>query len=100
MKGRLGSLVKLSKENHDKATALETAAGARLWNVIVDDENVGKTLLGLRLQKRVTLIPLNKIEGRRLDQRVTCLSYPFLHSILMQEYSLMISLLRDQRVNI
>lgn len=69
VKGRLGSLVKLDEENHDKATALEMAAGGKLWNVVVDDEAVGSALLKLKLQKRVTLIPLNKISNNRLDAR-------------------------------
>jgi structural maintenance of chromosome 2 len=49
------------------ATALEVAAGGKLYQVVVDDEQTGKALLqkgGLR--RRVTIIPLNKISHRVL----------------------------------
>lgn len=44
------------------APALEAVAGARLHHVIVDNEKTGMLLLTKgRLQRRVVLIPLNKI---------------------------------------
>ena len=52
------------------ATALEVTAGGRLYNVVVDNEAAAKKLLERgQLQKRVTFIPLNKIEGRSIDDR-------------------------------
>ncbi|XP_041969024.1 structural maintenance of chromosomes protein 2 [Aricia agestis] len=52
-------------------TALETAAGGRLYNVVVDSEVTSKLLLQKgQLQTRTTIIPLNKISGRALDPEI------------------------------
>ena len=49
--------------------AVETAAGGKLYNVVIDTEQVGKELLkGGNLQRRCTFIPLNKISARLMDQ--------------------------------
>ena len=54
------------------ATALEVTAGGRLYNVVVDTETTAKNLLkNGQLQSRVTFIPLNKIEGKTIDDRTT-----------------------------
>ncbi|VVC86492.1 unnamed protein product [Leptidea sinapis] len=51
-------------------TALETAAGGRLYNVVVDTEITSKLLLQRgKLQSRTTIIPLNKISSRPIDQQ-------------------------------
>ncbi|VFQ80543.1 unnamed protein product [Cuscuta campestris] len=67
-----GVVAKLIKVNDSSAmTALEVAAGGKLYNVVVDTENTGKQLLqngGLR--RRVTIIPLNKIQSHPVPQRV------------------------------
>ncbi|KAL6754645.1 structural maintenance of chromosomes protein 2 [Haematococcus lacustris] len=43
--------------------ALEVAAGGKLYQVVVDDEGTAKQLLEKgRLTKRVTIIPLNKVQ--------------------------------------
>lgn len=58
--------VKDSKFN----TALEVTAGTKLRNVIVDTEKTGKSLLkNGHLTKRVTLIPLNNITHRILEDK-------------------------------
>jgi chromosome segregation ATPase len=63
VKGLVANLITLPDAQFPKATALEVAAGGRLYNVVVDDERVGGQLLqGGQLKKRVTLIPLNKIK--------------------------------------
>ncbi|XP_067679791.1 structural maintenance of chromosomes protein 2-like [Haliotis asinina] len=50
------------------ATALEVAAGSRLYNVVVDTEVTGKKLLQKgELRRRYTIIPLNKISARSID---------------------------------
>lgn len=50
-------------------TALETAAGGRLYNVVVDNEVTSKLLLQRgQLQTRTTIIPLNKISGYVIDR--------------------------------
>ncbi|ORZ21122.1 hypothetical protein BCR42DRAFT_187615 [Absidia repens] len=64
VKGMVAELISLEEENYDASTALEVCAGGRLYNVVVDNENVGAQLLDRgRLRRRCTLIPLNKIDG-------------------------------------
>ncbi|XP_053614104.1 structural maintenance of chromosomes protein 2 [Plodia interpunctella] len=49
-------------------TALETAAGGKLYNVVVDTDVTSKLLLQRgNLQSRTTIIPLNKISGHVID---------------------------------
>ena len=72
VKGLVASLISLDRENFDKSTALEITAGGRLYNVVVQDEKVGKDILqNGQLRKRVTIIPLNKISARTLPQQVS-----------------------------
>nr|KAG5714089.1 hypothetical protein BaRGS_020417 [Batillaria attramentaria] len=50
------------------ATALEVAAGGKLYNVVVDTEVTGKKLLQKgELKRRYTIIPLNKISARAIE---------------------------------
>lgn len=49
----------------------QVAAGGKLFNVVVDTENTGKQLLqNGNLQRRVTIIPLNKIQANIVPPRV------------------------------
>ncbi|CAI5459321.1 unnamed protein product [Closterium sp. Yama58-4] len=67
VKGVLARLFRM--RDASMATALEVVAGSRLHNVVVDSEQTGKQLLSHgRLQRRVTLIPLNKIDSRCISQ--------------------------------
>lgn len=51
------------------ARAIEAAAGGKLFQVIVDTDETAKQLLkNGRLQRRVTIIPLNKIRGSDVDR--------------------------------
>ena len=69
VKGLVAKMVKVKDEQ--ASTALEIAAGGRLYNVIVDTEKTGKDLLQKgKLKKRVTIIPLNKIAKRSLNPQV------------------------------
>ncbi|KAK3089416.1 hypothetical protein FSP39_003470 [Pinctada imbricata] len=53
------------------ATALEVAAGGKLYNVVVDTEVTGKKLLQKgELRRRYTIIPLNKISARSISADV------------------------------
>ncbi|KAJ6583189.1 condensin complex subunit SMC2 [Mycena sp. CBHHK59/15] len=61
VKGRVALLLKLSQENYPAAQALEIAASGKLYNVVVDDEIAAKEILKSKLEKKVQLIPLNKI---------------------------------------
>ncbi|KAG9312704.1 condensin complex subunit SMC2 [Chiua virens] len=75
VKGLVATLTSIPPEHSDKATALEIAAGGKLYNVVVQDENVGKDLLQKgKLKKRVTIIPLNKINDFKLGPDVCTLS--------------------------
>ncbi|XP_057332971.1 structural maintenance of chromosomes protein 2 [Microplitis mediator] len=66
VKGLVCTLFSLKDRN--AAYALEVAAGGKLYNVIVDTEKTSKALLQRgKLQQRVTIIPLNKISGQRID---------------------------------
>nr|CAD7198716.1 unnamed protein product [Timema douglasi] len=67
VKGLVCRLVKV-KQPHT-ARALEVAAGGKLYNVIVDTEVTSKKLLKKgQLQRRTTIIPLNKISGHSMNQ--------------------------------
>jgi structural maintenance of chromosome 2 len=71
IKGYVAQLTSLNESNYDKATALEIAAGGKLFNVIVEDERVGNDLLkNGKLRKRVTMIPLTKIKSYPIPQNV------------------------------
>lgn len=53
------------------ALALEKACGARLWSVVVQDEQTGKELIeNGRLKDRRTFLPLNKVRGKDNDLKV------------------------------
>jgi structural maintenance of chromosome 2 len=64
--GRVASLLRI--EDRDFATALEVAAGGKLYNVVVDSEETGAQLLQhANLKQRTTFIPLNKIKPNVLN---------------------------------
>ena len=83
VKGLVATLLALKPEDHGKSTALEIAAGGKLYNVVVEDERVGKDLLERGgIKKRVTLIPLNKIRAFKLSAEVRH-TYPYFLRLLM-----------------
>ncbi|PFH49539.1 hypothetical protein AMATHDRAFT_147478 [Amanita thiersii Skay4041] len=64
VRGLAATLITLEKENYKASTALEIAAGGKLFQVVVEDEKTGAELLKHgQLKKRVTLIPLNKVNA-------------------------------------
>ncbi|KAH7922255.1 condensin complex subunit SMC2 [Leucogyrophana mollusca] len=68
VKGLVATLTTIPREHHNKSTALEVVAGGKLYNVVVEDERIGKDLLqNGKLKKRVTIIPLNKINAFNLS---------------------------------
>ena len=77
----MASLISLESSDYNKSTALEITAGGKLYNVVVQDEKVGKDLLqNGKLKKRVTIIPLNKINAFRMSAQVNfllCLFLPY-----------------------
>ncbi|XP_055014447.1 structural maintenance of chromosomes protein 2 [Boleophthalmus pectinirostris] len=69
VKGLLANLISVHDVSY--ATALEVVAGGRLYNIVVDTEVTGKKLLEKgELQRRYTIIPLNKISAKTLNDRV------------------------------
>ncbi|GMH75781.1 hypothetical protein TrRE_jg2314 [Triparma retinervis] len=65
VKGLVARLITVSESKH--ATALEVVAGGKLFQVVVDEAATGKALLAKgKLQRRVTIIPLDKISARRV----------------------------------
>ncbi|KAJ8271368.1 hypothetical protein COCON_G00102270 [Conger conger] len=69
VKGLVANLISVSDVSN--ATALEVVAGGRLYNVVVDTEVTGKKILEKgELKRRYTMIPLNKISARTLNDNV------------------------------
>ncbi|XP_047316147.1 structural maintenance of chromosomes protein 2-1 [Impatiens glandulifera] len=69
VKGVVAKLIKVSDSS--MMTALEVVAGGKLYNVVVDTEETGKYLLqNGNLRRRVTIIPLNKIQSYPLNPNV------------------------------
>ncbi len=63
VKGLVAKLVSVAQPKH--ATALEVVAGGKLYQVVVDDAATGKEILARgKLQRRVTIIPLDKVQSR------------------------------------
>jgi hypothetical protein len=72
VKGLVATLIDLEQKNFKSSTALEICAGGKLYNVVVEDEKVGSLLLERgKLRKRVTIIPLNKINAFKLSADVS-----------------------------
>ena len=69
VKGTVAKLVHV--EDAAATTALEVAAGGKLYQVVVDTEETAKALLSKgQLRNRVTIIPLNKISNRPIPETV------------------------------
>ena len=67
VKGVAAKLFKVCDEKF--ASGLQAVAGGKIYNVVVEDDNVAKQLLDNgRLTNRVTFIPLNKISSKPLSR--------------------------------
>lgn len=63
VKGIVANLIKVNQAAH--STALEVVAGGKLYQVVVDEAITGKAILDRgKLERRVTIIPLDKIQPR------------------------------------
>ena len=61
VKGLIASLIEVRDMKYDQA--IEVTAGGKLYQVVVDNEKTGELLLKKgNLQRRVTIIPLNRIQ--------------------------------------
>lgn len=70
VKGTAVQLFTLQETQNDKAMALQVCAGGRLYNVIVENSDVASQLLEKgQLRKRVTIIPLDKINARPVNSQ-------------------------------
>ncbi|KAF8803977.1 condensin complex subunit SMC2 [Phlegmacium glaucopus] len=70
VKGVAAQLISLPEEHYPKAVALEIAGGGKLFNVVIENELVGKDLIkNGNMKKRVTFIPLSKIDPRTVDPK-------------------------------
>ncbi|PRW61562.1 structural maintenance of chromosomes 2-1 isoform A [Chlorella sorokiniana] len=66
VKGVVAKLTRVADPS--TATALEVAAGGKLYQVVVDSEQTAKALLANgQLRQRVTIIPLNKVSARDIE---------------------------------
>jgi len=76
VKGLVANLIQLSSPKF--ATGVEVAAAGKLFNVVVETEEIGKQLLSKgQLKKRVTIIPLNRIKSEPLSKKVYDLRLAF-----------------------
>ena len=70
VKGIVAKLITVQNPAH--ATALDVVAGGKLYQVVVDEAITGKALLDKgKLERRVVIIPLDKIKARQLPEAVT-----------------------------
>ncbi|VDB87086.1 unnamed protein product [Peniophora sp. CBMAI 1063] len=68
VKGMVARLITLAPENNKWSTALEIAAGGRLYNVVVEDSGTAKHLLRRGVMRtRQTIVPLDQIQARTLS---------------------------------
>ena len=68
VKGPVARLVRV--EDEGATNALEIVAGGKLYSVVVDTDKTATALLQKgKLKKRVTIIPLNKIQGKSLPPK-------------------------------
>ena len=71
VKGVVAKLVRV-KDPAD-TTALEVAAGGKLYQVVVDTEATAKALLSKgQLRNRVTIVPLNKVHASLNPKSCAC----------------------------
>jgi len=69
VKGLVAKLITVKIPKY--STALEVVAGGRLYQVVVDEAITGKALLSKgQLQRRVTIVPLDKISYKRITGAV------------------------------
>ena len=66
-----GPVSKLIRVEDRYTTAIETALGAAMQNIIVDDESCGKAAIGMLKRRdggRATFLPISTVTGRRLSE--------------------------------
>ena len=71
VKGLVVSLITLDPADYPRSAAPKISAGAKSYNVVVEDEKFGKDLQHGKLKKRVTMIPLNKVKTFGMSAQVS-----------------------------
>lgn len=72
LRGIRGSVSDIITVRNDCALAIETALGASIQNVVVDNEDAAKKAIGMLKREnagRATLLPLTTVRGSVLDKR-------------------------------
>ena len=70
VKGMVARLITVHNPAH--ATALDIVAGGKLYQVVVDEAITGKALLNNgKLERRVVIIPLDKVQARSISDTVS-----------------------------
>ncbi len=71
VKGYIAKFVNIPEKYQEWGNALEICAGGKLYHVMVENERDATLLLERgKLKKRVTIIPLNKIQSFTLSKEV------------------------------
>lgn len=71
VKGLVANLISIPTEHHDKAEALEVCAGGKLYQVVVDTQEVAAQLIqNGKMRNRTTFLPLNKIKSFKASAEV------------------------------
>lgn len=71
LSGVLGSIAQIINVKTEYALAVETALGAAIQNVVVENENIAKRCINFLKQKnagRATFLPITSIKGRTLNE--------------------------------
>ena len=70
VRGAVGRSFSMKPEFSSFLPAVETVAGGRLLNVIVENDKTASALLKFgRARRRVTFLPLNRVQGKLLSSR-------------------------------
>ena len=77
--GILGVIADIVKVERKYETAIETALGGTIQNIVTDKESTAKELIGYLKQNklgRATFLPLNAISGRNTLEKEPCINEP------------------------
>ena len=74
IKGMVAKLISIKPEYGEKyLKALEILAGGKLFNVVLDSERTCREILESgKLKKRITFLPLDKIQSKKISQTQIC----------------------------
>ncbi len=71
LSGVLGSIAQIINVKTEYALAIETALGAAIQNIVVENENIAKRCINFLKQKnagRATFLPITSIKGRSINE--------------------------------